>query len=355
MKYPYAVERILDHFPKLKPSNIAGRLKVCTFVSLDKRYLYFQVPKAACTQIKHILRTIEGAPPIQFFAGRVWVTHREMFIHARPNMPLPSLIDLDDRTQREVLESQDFFRMTIVRNPYKRLISAWRNRVLFCEPIGREVYIKLRGSLPGVRNKSVVSFEEFVDYLENRCNLSTCDDHWRRQVDHIFFPALNFSCIGRVEQLGDALEKFEQHLGLSEPLVADGRNVSFPIGAASYTQELADKVYSLYQRDFEILGYDRNGWSASSNGKPARKTGVPEKAIYDEIIERNLVILGLYEERKRLRAQLHRVSRLHLLTVVNCLAECRSAIRTLNQEFMRRVHRIFQPAGRGKQTRVTSA
>src|SRR5215472_5421525 len=116
MKYPYVVERILDHFPGLRPESVAWRVRHSSFVSLDDRYLYFEVPKAACTQMKEILRTMAGAPPIKLFADEVWETRREMFVHGRSNVPLPSLVDLDDKTQRQVLESPDFFRMTIVRN-----------------------------------------------------------------------------------------------------------------------------------------------------------------------------------------------------------------------------------------------
>jgi len=86
-----------------------------------------------------------------------------MFIHARPNVPLPSLVDLNNRTQEEVLESPDFLRITVVRNPYTRLISAWTNKILLCEPGVKEEYLQIKGQLPALHKKSLISFPEFVE------------------------------------------------------------------------------------------------------------------------------------------------------------------------------------------------
>lgn len=351
MKYPYVVERILYLYPDLKPDYIAKEVQRCSFVSLDKRYLYYQVPKAACTQMKEILRTVEGAPPLKLFSPGVWVTRRDAYVHARANLPLPSLIDLDNRTQRQVLESPDFFRVTVVRNPYKRLISAWRHCVFFCEPLGSEVYVTVRGGLPGFHDKSIVSFEEFISYLEEKCDLPTCNDHWRRQTDHLFLPALNFDCIGKLEEFGKTLRRLEQHLGLSEPLAASGSNASLPVGAASYTQELADKVYHLYRRDFDAFGYDRNSWPAGGG----ESVSAPEEKLCDEIMERNLVMLGLYERLERLEVVSRRVSRLHLLPVISSLAACRSVWRRIAPEILGGARGMFQKDGRGSRGNTASA
>ncbi len=325
MKYQYAIGRILDHFPGMKPEDVAWRLRQSTFVSLSKRYMYFEVLKAASTQMIELMRAVENAPPMKVFVGGQQETRRDQFIHARPNVPLRSLAHLDDRTQREVLESPDFLRITVVRNPYTRLLSAWRNKIFLCEPQGIEVYLQIKGAMPGFHKKSLVSLEEFVGYLE-KCDLSTCDPHWRRQVDHTFFPAMNFSCVARMEQLGEGLRTFAQHVGLSESLVATGKNESLRVATASYSEELAQKVYSLYQSDFEGLGYDRNTWEGSRQ-RVNGNASISEEKLIDEIIERNLIILNLYEERDRLQAQLRWVSRLRLQPVMNGLVKLQSISR----------------------------
>jgi hypothetical protein len=316
MKYPYVVGLILDHFPGLSPEDVIEQLRSATFVSLARRYAYFSVPKAACTMMKELLRTVENAPPIKLFADGMWETRRDMFVHARSNVPLPSLVDLDDATQSEILNSPEFFRMTVVRNPYMRLLSAWKSKIMLCEPPGRDVYLQIKGSLPHFHNKSLVSFDEFVEYLASRCHLRTCNPHWRPQVDLTFFPVLNFSCVAKMEQLGEGLRLFEQHIGLPGSAVVDRRNVSVPDSPAGYTRELAEKVHSLYRKDFELLGYDGNSWAdGGQNSNESKSASIDETKFHDEIIERNLIISSLYEERDKLQTQLQRLSMLNPLSL----------------------------------------
>ncbi len=330
MTHSYVVQKIRSRYPHLAPDDIRERLHHSTFVHLKKRYLYFEVPKAACTQMKELLRILEGAPPIQPFVGKLRETRRDMFVHARENVPVPSLVDLDNATQKAVLESSGFFRFTIVRNPYSRLVSAWKNKVVPCEPGCDRLYLEIKGRLPEMHAKELISFAEFVSYLQAKGDFNAFDPHWRRQVDHLFLEALSFSHIGKVEQMAASLARFQQHLGLAEPLLAGKKNVSAPVGLATYDQGLANKVHALYREDFERLDYDPNSWRAGESAVPAPpKTVVPEERFYDEIIERNLVISGLYTERDRLRADLHRVSRLHVLPLANALARLRRRLRTV--------------------------
>jgi hypothetical protein len=359
MKRNYAVERILDYLPSLKPDGVASRLRNSSFVSLPRRYMYFDVPKAACSTMKHLLRRLEGLGPLKRPADPGWLdTRRDMWVHDRSNLPLPSLVELDEMTQREVIESPHFFRMVVVRNPYTRLVSAWKDKVFLCDEItGRDVYLQIKGRLPEIHEQLPISFDEFVQFVEGQCNLPSCDFHWKRQVEYTFFPAMNFSHVIKIEELKEGLRQFQRHLGLSEPLVADGRNESLPLGKATYTKELADRVYSLYRPDFDSLGYDRETWAAparrSLNEQPGFVT-LSEDRLRDEIMERNLVILDLYEERERLREQLRRVyedrerlreqlrrvSRLHLLSAVNGLAALNRASRKFVRNVRERAHRI---------------
>ncbi len=341
MRRQYVVERVLDHFPDHTAQHVASYLRRATFVNVAKRYMYYSVPKAACTQMKELLRDLEHAPPIELFADGDRQTRRDMFIHARSNVPLPSLVDLDDRTQREVLESPDFLRLTVVRNPYTRLVSAWKNKVILCEPSVKGEYCQIKGGLPAFHAKSLITFEEFVEYATSRCDLRICDGHWRRQVDYTFFPAMNFSYLGKLEHLEDALSRLKQHLGLSEFLVAKGRNPSISFGGNPYAKELADKVYASYRLDFDVLGYDRNTWAADSQKpqKDSPNSGVSLDQFVDEIVERNLVISRLYDENAQLKRELRWVSRLHLDPVFDGLFALHSISRRASRKIGRLAHR----------------
>jgi Sulfotransferase family len=308
--HSYAVQRILDHYPYMKPPRVAVRLRYNTFVNLSKRYMYFGVPKAACTAMKWLLHRIEHQHrAIGWAFGE---TRRDMFIHDRKNLALASLVDLDDRTQREVLESPDFFRMTIVRNPYTRLISTWQSKVILCEPSVHYIYNEIRGGLPQPGDKAMISFHEFVEYLATRCDLRLSNHHWRRQVDHTFFSALNFFFVGKVEDLSEALRRFQQHLGRVDPLPFESSNTSVAFGQIGYDAPLAEMASSLYRQDFETFGYDPTVWpSAKENQRGSSDTnGISEARYRDEIIERNIIISQLYIERSRLRRLLKEKERL---------------------------------------------
>ena len=298
MKGSYAVKLIRDHYPNMKFDHVAEDLQRGSFVNVSRRYLYVQVSKVASTTMMDILRSVEHLPPAGEYDGTVQLMRRDMFSRRRENMPLPSLVELDDKTQKEVLESPDFLRMTVVRNPYTRLVSAWRQRVLIYAPGCEHLYCEIKGHYPELGRKSLVSFQEFVDYIGTRCDLSTCNGHWRRQVDHTFIKALNFSHIGRLERMEETVQRFQHHLGLGEPFSVGRRNTT-AAGNVDFTQSLADKVYSLYREDFEAFGYDRNDWPRPHNGDHS-KCMVPEEMYFDEIIERNIVIARLDEKRRQL-------------------------------------------------------
>lgn len=345
MKYPYVLERILDFCPGVEPHDVMWRLRQSTYVSVSKRYMYFEVPKAASTLMINILRRVEGAGPIKLFADEAnWETRRDMFVHARSNSPLPSLVEIDNGTQREVLEAPDFLRMTVVRNPYSRLLSSWSGKVLVCEPNWKRVYLGVKGHLPDVHETPLISFNEFVEYVGKKCHARNCDPHWRLQIDYTSFPAMNFSLVARLEQLDEGLKRFADHLGLSESLVARGKNESLPVGTASYSEELADNVYSLYRKDFEMLGYDRNTWArvGEHSSEDPRKPCVSEERFRDEIIERNLIILGLYEERRRLRTQLQWVSRLRLGPAIEGMVALHSFSRKAARKLTRLARQVLR-------------
>src|SRR6185437_768227 len=46
--------------------------------------------------------------------------------------------------QRELLEDNDVLRFTVVRNPYTRFVSAWRDKVYLYEPTAEDVYVAVR-------------------------------------------------------------------------------------------------------------------------------------------------------------------------------------------------------------------
>jgi hypothetical protein len=218
-----------------------------------------------------------------------------MFIHERSNIPIPSLLDLDDATQEHVLNSPDFMRFTIVRNPYARLESAWRDKVELCAPTYERYSRAIKGQLPaGNDSSSLVSFKEFVATLAHD-DLANCDPHWRLQTVQTLRGALNFTHVGHLEDFSGIVRTFLAHCGNSA-LKSKAPMNRMP-GSSHYDQVIADRVYDLYRRDFTAFDYAKDSYPRAS--VPAPQT-VPESSFIDEVLERNLMINLLYDERDRL-------------------------------------------------------
>jgi hypothetical protein len=324
MGAPYVVQLVLDHYGYLKPDQIRARLRHSSFVSMEKRYLYYAVNKAACTSMKTLISATEGGPPIKTLSGGLDESRREMFIHARENVPVPSLVDLDDAAQREVLHAPDFLRMTVVRNPYTRVLSAW-NKVMLCEPGAEEQYLAIKGEIPGFTSKNLITLAEFVDYLTTQ-DLRTCDAHWSFQTTHLFMDALDFNFVGKIENMAEVMEQFSQRLGQRGRFIAEQRNRSHGSTVASFDSELAGRVHKLYAVDFERLGYHADSWPA---GDPSVARMVSEQKFNDEIVERNLLLSELYKEVYSLRAKVRRADRLHVTKVIDALTATRDRLRGL--------------------------
>jgi hypothetical protein len=250
--------------------------------------------------MKSLIHQLEGLPPIQYNLGALQ-TRRDMFVHSRPNLSLPSLVDLDDRSQERVLNSPEFFRFAIVRNPYTRIVSAWQSKVLVCEPGFEYICKEILGSLPSPTNKRLVSFPEFLNFIQTS-NPNSFNPHWRPQADHLFYNVLNFSAVGKLEQLGTFLSRFQQHLGMQSPFQLPSSNRSPVTVGVALTEEDASRIYDIYRCDFESFGYDRFDIPAPKHvANDSARSDLP--AVLDEIVERNIII-GLYaRDRANLVAQ----------------------------------------------------
>ena len=105
-----------------------------------------------------------------------------------------------------------------------------------------------------------VSFDAFISAVE-QTPISMMNSHWRPQYYQTFQSSINYDLIGR-------LETFE------EDIATLGKMVSLDIGYylrtwnvhqtdskkkldEFYNQDLKDRVYKIYQEDFEAFGYSK--------------------------------------------------------------------------------------------------
>jgi hypothetical protein len=300
----YAASRVLDAYPGLNKGQVEDWLANWSFVSTDDRFVFIAIPKAACTTMKLLLRELREAAPLKLFAGPNRESRRGMFIHMRENVPFPSLNALSNEDQRDLLEASDVLRFTIVRNPYTRVISAWQDKIYFCEPSVDNVYAAVRGDMPTMGRKRPIELAEFVSYVEKRERYS-CNKHWREQVFLTFPNAMQFTHIGRFEDFPSTIALLSHHLGRQRSLSVARANEGSIRPLAVVTEELAQRIYALYEEDFVTFGYDAGSWPREEQSS----NRVNVERFVDEVIERNLVIAHLYSERDRLTGEMDRLTR----------------------------------------------
>ena len=169
----------------------------------------------------------------------------------------------------------------IVRDPYKRLSSAWRNKFLDpFETYGSDISKYPRSmregelkkaqnfahtaGLDGAEPGSLVPFPTFVSYVENQ-KPGRRNHHWEDQWRITFHDELPYTQMFRLE---DGLEAPMNHvlgpLGFGADWVAAQTqmqsNTSSVAPEGHYDQDLANRTARIFAEDFRRFGYSVDDW-----------------------------------------------------------------------------------------------
>jgi hypothetical protein len=153
-----------------------------------------------------------------------------------------------------------------VRNPYSRLVSAWKSKLAWDDP----QYQQLRASIREACDYPVVdgqrggpiSFRDAVQCLLD--DQGSFDDHWRLQVDLLVGDVIDYDVVGRFEDFGQQFHAILRRLHAPPEVLGIGRRVFNPTQplplATVYDPQLARRVYDFYAADFEAFGYHEDSW-----------------------------------------------------------------------------------------------
>ena len=190
-----------------------------------------------------------------------------------------------------MFDSDEWLAFTLVREPVRRIWSAWVSKVLMREPrfaaaYGHESWFP---PVPSSAEDVVNWFRVFVESICGRTN-ALHDRHWASQDELLGVKDLGYDVVGRVEELPSALARVDEHLRLRgvAPLKLRSENRSL----VSFTPEVLDRqawerCWALTARDRETFDYEpvpNRGRSVDASWRAHVEACLP--AIH-AVVERN--------------------------------------------------------------------
>jgi hypothetical protein len=217
------------------------------------KYVTVTVPKVACSTMKRTLHALEGLGT----AERLALEHQ-----AGEGMRLSRF---SSKEAAAILRDPAWLRFTFVRNPYDRLLSAWKSKILSSHDTA---YAAARDTLRdrlGYPNDAAVAFGDFVRFVVSGADPELSrDGHWERQTVVGLHDVIPYDVVGRFENFAVDFRSILAGLGAGPEILELASEVTNPTEdipmAAAYDSELAAIVYDYYRDDFERFDYDRNSW-----------------------------------------------------------------------------------------------
>jgi hypothetical protein len=263
-------------------------------VNQEYKFVYCPIPKVASTSLYCIMYLLsnpsERYKELTKFAlstqrgvaeGVNDYVH-DLHRYVRHNLTLGNY---SRKETRKIINSEQYFKFTVVRDPWKRLTSAYLNKLVDVDnpdellPSARTViegFYAMKCLKPDYEKS--ITFRQFLDYIaatEERY----LDVHWKTQ--NAFLENIKLDFVGKLETLSDDFEYIKRRINLKENLVLPKQNVTNyekavdspynyadlypkelkqlerrPNYQSYYTSDLVDLVKQRYKCDFERFGYD---------------------------------------------------------------------------------------------------
>ncbi|GAB0089549.1 Carbohydrate sulfotransferase [Sergentomyia squamirostris] len=230
------------------------------FINEEYRIEWCAVPKAATTSIFYIFNILAGYE--SQVLEKQQILPRQF---ARKKYPIP--------TELEILTAlDDSVSLIIVRHPFERLLSAYRDKMQNPETdspykaLSKYIVKKFRKGNDSY-SPEMPTFSEFVNYIlkEDHAHHELCV-HWRPIVDLCTPCQVNFNVIAKFETLDEDQKYILETANISDIISEQWRNVGKPMKRTieEFYNELSEQqvseLFELYKSDFEIFDYSINNF-----------------------------------------------------------------------------------------------
>jgi hypothetical protein len=230
--------------------------------SRSRRFVYAPVPKAACSSMKAYLRRIEGYS-------------NELDVHQLHDKRRNGLYYASSLTRSQMVDAlfarNGYFKFTVVRNPFARVVSAYRDLLTDRDGGGPRLGATHQGLLTELRLQrdarpselTSITFEDFIRSLEHK-RPADMDRHWQPQSYLTVSGLLSYDLVVRLEQLDGAAPELADRLG-TDLMVSERLNSveGAPTDLVTwFPEDLERIVLSVYASDFQRFGYPRSAREA---------------------------------------------------------------------------------------------
>src|SRR5688572_25744178 len=149
------------------PEAVWNFLRWNAYLSKNHKLLYISTPKVACTSLKWWFATLEGYSKALSEFKDSGESDPDLVIHDSFHKVAPHVAGLGPEELAPALVSTDYFRFAVVRNPYKRIFSAWQSKLLLREPLQSRLYLEYDFFRYPIKNAEDIrsSFEAFLEHL----------------------------------------------------------------------------------------------------------------------------------------------------------------------------------------------
>jgi glycosyltransferase involved in cell wall biosynthesis/GT2 family glycosyltransferase len=235
-------------------------LKWNSYYSSRYRLMYVSTPKVACTSLKWWFASLEGCTRELRAAQGSLETDPDLAIHDLFWRVAPHVTGLPAERINETVTSDKIFRFAVVRNPYKRVFSAWQSKMVLREPLQAGPYKNLDFFNRPLEAWDDISgaFEDFLEHLATNEAPSYWDLHWQPQVALLRPDLISYSKIGKIEDTEELVSALMDWVGkgIPNPFLVRRTNESLiPYQLEFLTSNSIRLIQELYADDFERLAY----------------------------------------------------------------------------------------------------
>ena len=252
----------ISDWPSPDKDELFNYLSWNSFRSERYKLFYVATPKVACTSLKWWVAALEGHSQALLIRTDSAESDPDMVIHDTFHTVAPNVTHLMPEALLEPLCSDLYFRFAVVRNPYKRIFSAWQQKLLLREPLQIGPYIQSDFFNRPIESAGdiAIAFEAFLEHLAANEAPSYWDVHWVPQATLLRPDLINYSKIVKIENAKELSDALARRLGESIPNPFARRRANeslIPYLSEFITERSAELIRLLYVEDFDTFGYNK--------------------------------------------------------------------------------------------------